>query len=45
MTEYSLARYTIEMLFIKKLNECAWWKFRERKGIYNWRREKLNKLK
>jgi len=34
--EFSLLRYTIELAYIKKLNELKWWQFSKRKEINKW---------
>lgn len=41
--EFSLLRYTIELAFIKKLNECKWWQFSKRRKVYQWREQQLRK--
>jgi|SRR5690606_13496394 len=41
--EYSMLRHTIELTFIKKLNECKWWQFKKRRKVYKWREQKLRK--
>ena len=41
--EFSILRYTIELTFIKKLNECKWWQFAKRKKAYKWREQQLRK--
>jgi len=42
--EFSMYRYTIELTFIKKLDECKWYQFSKRRNVYKWRDDKLNKL-
>jgi hypothetical protein len=41
--EFSLLRYTIEMIYIKKLNELKWWQFSKRKEVNKWRESELQK--
>lgn len=41
--EFSLLRYTIEMTYIKKLNELKWWQFSKRKEVNKWRDTQLQK--
>ena len=39
--EFSILRYTIELTFIEKLNECKWWQFAKRRKVYQWREQQL----
>ena len=39
---FSLLRYTIELVYIKKLNQLKWWQFSKRKEVNKWRESKLN---
>lgn len=41
--EFSLLRYTIELTYIKKLNELKWWQFAKRRKVYQWRGQQLRK--
>ena len=41
--EFNLLRYTIELTYIKKLNELKWWQFSKRKGVNKWRELQLRK--
>ena len=41
--EFSLLRYTIELAYIKKLNELKWWQFSKRKEVDKWRESQLQK--
>lgn len=41
--EFNLLRYTIELTYIKKLNELKWWQFTKRKEVNKWRESHLQK--
>ena len=41
--KFSLLRYTIELAYIKKLNELKWWQFSKRKEVNKWRESQLHK--
>lgn len=40
--DFNLLRYTIELTYIKKLNELKWWQFSKRKEVNKWRELQLN---
>ena len=42
--DYSLFRYTIELIFMKRIKECRWWQFSKRNKIYQWREQKLTTI-
>ena len=41
--KFPLLKYTIELAFIKKLNDCKWYQFKRRRKVYKWREKELSK--